>query len=331
MGNLQQLSSRDIVGRFFQRLEAATGMNWIQLIAMIFPTNQATENYKWLGFSPALREWVGNRQSKNLQVGGVSITNVLYESSLEIDVDDMRRDKTGQINIRIDEMAVRAIAHWASLFSTLIINGESSVCYDGQYFFDTDHSEGDSGSQTNDLGSGDYSELNVGTAANPTADELANVILKMLQHQFSYKDDRGEPMNELARKFLLMCPVGMWGNAQQAIRSKLLNTGSGSRENPLANTEIEIVPVANPRLTWTTKLALFRADGTAKPFIGQAENLNNQDSTDSMVDEKFGIQLQVIAEGSELEVMRNKHLYGIKASRNVDYGYWQHATLATLS
>ncbi|MBI5872985.1 MAG: Mu-like prophage major head subunit gpT family protein, partial [Candidatus Omnitrophica bacterium] len=38
-----------------------------------------------------------------------------------------------------------------------------------------------------------------------------------------------------------------------------------------------------------------------------------------------------IAEGSEEEFKNNRHLYGVKASRNVGYGYWQQAVHCTLS
>ena len=38
-----------------------------------------------------------------------------------------------------------------------------------------------------------------------------------------------------------------------------------------------------------------------------------------------------VAEGSELEFTDNKHHYGVKAIRNVGYGYWQHACLTTLT
>ena len=37
------------------------------------------------------------------------------------------------------ELAERGTTHFASLLSTLIVNGASTTCYDGQYFFDTDH------------------------------------------------------------------------------------------------------------------------------------------------------------------------------------------------
>jgi len=310
------LSSRAIIGRFYETLEASLGKSWISKVAMLFPSNQEFETYKWLGFSPALREWIGGRQAKGLRENGITIENKKFEATLELDVDDLRRDKTGQIQVRIDELADRVNEHWAKLLSTLLINAESQVCYDGQFFFDTDHSEGDSGNQTNDLVTGDYSELNVATPTNPTANELANVILKLVQHFYGLKDDQGEPMNELARTFLVMVPVPFWGAALQAVRSNLLNTGSGSIDNPLKNAEVTINVVANARLTWTTKLAIFRTDGRAKPLIMQEE-------------EK--IKMQAIAEGSEEEFKNNRHLYGVKAIRNVGYGYWQHAVLATLS
>ena len=56
------------------------------------------------------------------------------------------------------------------------INGEATVCYDGQYFFDTDHVEGDSGTQSNDL-SVDISALACsvhGTTTAPSVEDLAS-------------------------------------------------------------------------------------------------------------------------------------------------------------
>lgn len=335
---LKELSSRDIVGRFFERLESAGLASWISQASMLFPTDQEIENYKWLGFSPSLRQWVGGRQKKSVRVNGVSITNVLYESTLGISVDDKRRDKTGQIDIRIAEMVDDAINHWATLLTTLIINGESQACYDGQFFFDTDHSEGDSGTQTNDLAVGDYSDMNVGTATNPTADELASVIMKMIQHLYGFKNDQGRPMNQMARKFLVMVPVPFFGNAVTAVYGNNLNTGSGVRDNPLTGLRdragITIDVAVNPELTWTTKLAVFRTDGNAKPLIRQVELLDGRSPSEVNVTsegEALGIQVSALDDTSEHAFKENEELYGLKASRNVDYGYWQHAVLATLS
>lgn len=330
--SLNELSSRDIVGRIFQRLESAVGEVWPAKIAILLPTNQETENHKWVGFSTAVRQWVGERQAKGLKVNGVSLTNVLYENSMNLSVEDVRRDKTGQIQIRIDELVDGMIGDWAPLLTTLIQNGESTACYDGQFYFDTDHQEGDSPTQSNDLAVGDYSELNVTTPTNPTAYELANVIIKMIQHQHTYKNDQNQPMNRYARKFLVMVPISFLGAAVQAVMNPTLDTGSGVINNPLAGFKqggytIEVAP--NPDLTWTTKLALFRTDGSAKGLIRQAE----VHSSGSMPQEgeAMGVEVQSLAEGSDHEVKTNHWLFGTKSSRSVGYGYWQYATLATLS
>lgn len=314
MGDLSVLSTRDIIGRFYMALESAANLSWASKIGMYFESDQETENYKWLGMSPMLRQWLGGRKVKSLRTNGVSITNQPYEATLEIARKDLKRDKTGQVQIRIDDLARRTNQHWNKLLTTLIETGESTACYDGQFFFDTDHSEGDSGTLSNDLSSSDYSELNIGTATNPTANELANVILKMIQHIKTLKDDQGEPLNEEAKEFLVMVPTPFFGAAFQAITLNNLNTGSGVVDNPLKGFNLTLQE--NARSTWTTKLALFRTDAPAKPFILQEE-------------EK--VEIQAVAEGSELEFNTDTHHYGVKSSRNVGFGFWQYAMLATLS
>ncbi len=74
--------------------------------------------------------------------------------------------------------------------------------------------------------------------------------------------------------------------------------------------------VANPRLSWTDRFAIFRTDGTTRPFIFQ---------------EELPVQVQVLAEGSELEINENQHQYGVKAIHEAGYGFWQDACLVRLT
>lgn len=308
---MKGLSSRAIIGTFYQRLEILTSASWIGGISMEFQSDQESETYKWLGMSPAMREWISGRHAKGLREDGVTITNKLWESTLEIPVDWMRRDKTGQILVRVDDMASRAVTHWQSLLSGLIIGGESLVCYDGQYFFDTDHSQGDSGTQSNDI-TVDISEVAAslhGVATRPSPEELRAMVFAGVEKILGFKDDQGEPMNELARKFLVMVPLGWMTATVAALRNPVV----GGDTNTVTSLDGYTFEVAvNPRLTWTDKLAVFRVDGSVKPFIRQ---------------EEFGVEVDAVAEGSELEFNKRVHHYGISASRNVGLGYWQHACL----
>lgn len=303
------LSSRAIIGEFYNTLEQNTGAIWVPGVSAMFESNQESETYKWLGMAPAMREWVGGRHAKGFRENGITIVNKTFEATLEVLLNEMRRDKTGQIMVRVRELAERTNAHWAKLLSSLIVNAESAVCYDGQYFFDTDHSEGDSGTQSNDI------QSNIATTTAPTAAEMETAILKTVEQLLGFKDDQGEPMNEEAMRFLVMVPVPFMAATAAALKNPVIVDGSGSRTNTITNLGgFQFEMAVNPRLSWTEKFAVFRTDGQTKPFIRQEEE---------------GVTVSAIAEGSELEFNENKHRYGVKAIRNVGYGYWQHACLTT--
>lgn len=313
--SLAELSSRAIVGRYYERLEAKPGMEWIDAISNYFTSDQESETYKWLGMPPALREWVGGRHAKGFNVSGITIENKHYEGTLEIMLKDLRRDKTGQIMVRVDEFAARANTHWASLLSTLMLNGPSSACYDGQYFFDTDHSEGESGSQSNDI-SVDISGLavsNHGSVVAPSVAEMALTIMQGVQAIYGFKDDRGEPLNEGAQQFIVAVPVPLFNVAAAACFNQVID---GNDTNPLAaQNNFRVRPLANPRLTWTDSFAIFRADGSVKAFIRQEEQ---------------GIITKVKDENSEYAFDNDAIQIGVDTWRNVGYGRWQGAVYVTM-
>lgn len=313
------LSSRAIRGMYYAKMEADPGMAWIDAVSNSFASDQASETYNFLGQSPAMREWVGSRLAKGFSGQGVTILNKHYEATIEIRKKDARRDKTPQIRARIGEFYQRAQTHWASLMSTLIVNGVSTACYDGQFFFDTDHVEGDSGTQDNDI-TVDISDVPAavhGTVTNPSKEEMQAAIFRGCKQIVGFKDDRGEPMNEGARSFMVMTPLGLYAPAVAAV-SSILNTALANDMNPnmLADFSISVVP--NVRLDtagWTDEFAVFRTDSDIKAFIRQTEQ---------------EVELKAKAEGSEFEFDNDAWQFGIDAWRGVGYGYWQRACLVTL-
>ena len=306
----QTLSSRAIIGRFYRALEQDLGEAWVNATSMLFTSDQESETYRWLGQIPAMREWIGGRLSKPLREDGITLANKPWEATLEIPVDWMNRDKTGQIQVRINELAQRAQSHWADLLTTLILAGESTNCYDGQYFFDTDHSEGSSGTQDNDI------QVNISTTTAPTVAEMQTAILNATQSILGFKDDQGLPLNAGARRFVVMVPVPLLGAAAGALGASVIAQTDSSIQAVTALGGFGFDLAINPRLTWTDKFALFRTDGSVKPFIRQEER---------------GVEMAAIAEGSELEFNERMHRYGVSAWRNVGYGYWQHACLYTFT
>lgn len=317
---LPGLSSRAIIGKFYETLAGEFDKSWPAKIGMRFDSDQESETYKWLGMIPGVRELQGQKLVKGLRENGLTIANKIYELTLGISVDDLRRDKTGQIMVRVQEMADRFNQHWAKLLTTLIENGDGSTngnAYDGQYFFDTDHSTGDSGTQKNLLTASEVPALDVATASNPTQAEMALAVLGVISYMLGIKDDQGEPVNAEARSFLVYTPVNLYGAAVQAAsQANLLAANGTAIPNPIAGAGFKLDVACNPRSTWTDKFCVFRTDGRTKPFILQEEKK---------------VQMSVLGEGSDHEFKNREHLYSGEAIRNVGYGMWEQAARATLS
>lgn len=316
MTTLETLSSRAVVGMYYEALAAQSGMGWMDAVSNYFTSDQASETYPWVGMPPALREWIGGRNAKGFSANGVEIRNKHFEATIEILLKDLRRDKTGQLRARMSELAERGNTHFASLLSTLIVGGEATVCYDGQYFFDTDHSEGSSGTLSNDITT-DISALPAsvhGAAVTaPSPEEMQQAILNSVAQLFTFKDEHGEPLNETAANFMVMVPVGLSSAARAG-----LSTARAAGPSTFAVDGMNISLAVNPRLTaggWTDKFVTFRADGSIKPLIRQEEtspDLKLKDETSEYAFDNDAIQV------------------GIDTWRNVGYGRWQGAVLNTL-
>lgn len=313
--SLQDLSSRAVIGYFYERL-SALAPSWVGAVSMHVDSNQASEQYEWLGQVPQLREWVGGRLEQALRANGITVLNKTFEGTLYVSVDDIRRDKTGQVAIRVSELAERALSHKASLLSTLIKNGGATVCYDGQFFYDTDHTDPGAPNQTNqsnDIAFGIAAAGLTGTAAAPSARAMQAAILAGIAQLMGFLDDQGEPFNEMAREFTVMVPVNYMQYALAAVALPVLDSGATSL---IANMpDFKIVPVVNPRLTSTTQIHVFRTDAQAKAFIEQEEE---------------AITIGALAAGSEEEFKNNRHVYGVKRIGNVAYGLWQRAVRVTI-
>lgn len=304
---LPRITSRFVRGELAMQLQGAAQMGWVDRIAMPVMSDQSKEDYAWLGNVPQMREWKGGRQSRKLREFEYSITNKKYEATIDIPLDWVRRDKTGLVQRRISDLARRNAAHWRSLLTTIIANGHAGtygLCYDGQFYFDTDHAEGDSGTQDNDL------TLDIGTANAPTAAEMETAIKTIVQTMVGYKDDAGELINEDMTSLLIMVPPNMLGAATAAIGLPVIVDGSASRTALLPNWgNFTFEVAANARLTATDVFFAFRSD-----------------VNDGLVrQEEYGPDITDKAEGSDYEHDTDAWQFGIKASRNVGFGFWQRA------
>jgi len=322
MGEALGVTKAGIIGAFRHTFKENLGGTWWPMLGMKFDSNSDSETYKWLGASPALREWVDGRKPTRFKGDGVTIVNDYYEASVAVFKEELRRDKTGQILLRVREMARKAAYHPNNLFTDAILAGLDTACYDGEFFFDDDHQEGDSGVQSNLLTSSDVAALEVVDANNPTPAEMEQAILGIINHMYGIVDDKGDEFNGDAMKFLVMTPVTgtLWTSARQAVNMNYFAVpGGGTRDNALKGQfEIDVVP--NVRLGtvggWDDQIVVFRTDSEAAPLILQ---------------EEYELTEDFVGEGSEETFMNRNLLFGIEWSGNAGYGYWQYAMHATFN
>lgn len=308
----QKITAEGVRGMFFRRLEEGDDL-WVNQISMRVASNQAVESYGFLGQVPQMQEWLGGREAKYLREFSFDLRNKDYEATLGIKDKDMRRDKTDQVRVRVNDLAVRAMRFPTKLVSDLILTAESATCYDGQFYFDTDHAEGESGTQSNDV------TYNAASATAPTVDEMADAILKSIQQMYGFKDDRGEPVNENAAQFVVMVPIPFWATALSATANAIISDGTGAVTNLLATqNQLAVRVVPNPRLTWTTKFATFRADSQAgaMPFI---------------IQEEIPLELDALTYGSDHYFKNDEHLFSARWAGTVGFGDWRHAVLTTFN
>jgi phage major head subunit gpT-like protein len=108
-------------------------------IATLVPATTKEQKYGWLGRFPRVREWIGPRALQNLMQHDYSIKERPWELTVTVDKDDIETDNLGIYTPMFEQMGQQTEALPDQLIFALLLAGFSSVCYDGQYFFDTDH------------------------------------------------------------------------------------------------------------------------------------------------------------------------------------------------
>lgn len=108
-------------------------------VATVVPSSTRENKYGWLGKLPSMREWIGPRAVQNLSEYDYSIVNKNFELTIGVDRDDIEDDNLGVYTPLFVEMGESTAADPDLKVFGLLKKGFATECYDGQYFFDTDH------------------------------------------------------------------------------------------------------------------------------------------------------------------------------------------------
>lgn len=260
-------------------------------VATRIQSDSPQEVYNWFGEVPKMREWIGDRRFDELRAYAATIVNKNWANGIRINADDIRDDKLGLVQPKIATLAAAAARHQDELvmsYLSLGFAGTLGLAYDGQYFFDTDHSDGGSASQSNK-----------GTSAlDATSFGVA------WQSMLERTDENGEPL-DIMPKFLIYGPKNRVV-VQGLIEADTLSTGG-------VNVNFgSVVPVLSRRLVGTYDDYWFligEGVGGMKPIIMQERE-----------------PVEFIAQddpASEGYINRKEFRYGANWRGNAGYGMWQ--------
>jgi phage major head subunit gpT-like protein len=283
----------------------------------------SSERFPFLGSTPSMREWIRERLIHNPAMFDFAIVNKKFELTLNMPLDYVKNDKTGEVADFIASMA-DAIPLWVrELIAGLIVGGASSKCFDGQNFFSTSHAYGKSGTFSNSI------TFACGISGQPTPLEAAEAINKALEAMKLLPDDQGRAIvNEAMTEVVITyCPgTANAPSIVSGINNKMLSTGTGTVDNPLLGQSAKITTIATGLLNATfngaypsTKFSLWRPPGNGgKPILYQ-ENMEER-------------QVAVVSDpNSEYVIKNDGWLVGEKVVGNVGYGMPQHAIECTFT
>jgi len=258
---------------------------------MKVPSGSSQNDYTWLSRFPKMREWVGDKVVKALEAFKYTIVNKDWEATVEVDRNDFEDDTLGIYSPQAQEAGFSAKQLPDELDADLKNNAFTELCYDGQYFYDTDH-------EVNEA-----SVSNKGTAALSAATQAgaANSYGAARTAIMGFTDDEARPLGLIPN--LLEVPPALEATA------KLLCYGdklADDTPNPYKGTAEVLV---NPRLTSDTAWFLHVTNRPLKPFIYQERKAPVfVQQTDANADDVF---------------MRKKFKFGAEARGNGGYGLWQ--------
>lgn len=108
-------------------------------VAMTVPSSTKEQNYGWMGKLPRMREWIGPRVIQNISESSYAIKEKAFELTVGVDRDDIETDNLGIYSTLFEAIGEATVMDPEQLIWDLLKAGFTTDCYDGQFFFDTDH------------------------------------------------------------------------------------------------------------------------------------------------------------------------------------------------
>ena len=284
----------NLEARFNRALADTSDLFWMK-VAMRMPSAGAETVHQWLSRFPEMREWIGERTIKALQGFQYTVRNKDFESTIEVDRNDIEDDNLGIYGSQAAMAGESAARLPDQLVADLLNTGFADKCFDGKPFFATNHPHaGEKGGFSNKS----TAALDISTLAKAEESYGAAEISMM-----KAKDENGRPIG--VDPTHLVVPPDLKHKANALMTVDRLEDGKPN----IFKDSAEVV--VWPRLTSATAWFLLDCSRSVKPLI-------YQERTAPTVEQLSDPQ-------SERVFMQRKFLFGARARGAGGYGFPQFA------
>ena len=278
------------LSKLFNNAFTSEQTQW-QEIAMEVPSNGAYMDHRWLGNFPVMKEWIGKKNIKKLDDYQYLVKNKAYESTIEVERNDIEDDQLGLYAIQATNAGSAAKKHPDQLVFQAVNSIFTAKCFDGQPMVSANHKVGKS------------TVSNKGTKKLST-DSLAAAELSYgagRKAMMELVDDDGESLDVIPN--ILLVPPALETVAKRMVTAKKLGDGS---ENPFVDTAKVVV---STRIKNPNHWILLDVTKPVKPFLYQKRKAaqlvksTNPESSNVFLEGVF--------------------YFGVEARGNAGFGFWQ--------
>lgn len=275
------------------------------------------ETYPAFAYAPPVREMKGGRVAKPVPEISYTLKNKKWENTVPIEYETWRFGKLGVVAQLTQGLGRKAREYPSKLSATVLEDGITELCYDGQFFFDTDHV--DPGAEFSTNQDNDLASSAAAAAINPDIIEFKTVVSLCVNKLYTFKDGAGDPANVPVpgQSFVLLIPVEYEEVAHELSTSSEISDGTTQLSNPLAGRlDVRIVPWwAVPVSGSTAMFMVANAMNPNKPLVVQtADPIRVEDNL-----------------GGDLEFDTKERHFGSFGYYNIGYGDWRPIVRMTLT
>ncbi len=282
--------------QFLRDLKGADRESIIPMVATVADSNKKSEDYAWIGESPAMSLWTGRAKFTGMSDATYTIENNRYQGGIAVKVDDINDDQVGGIPLRIGQLAQGVVGHQNQLLINALINGTTNTGHDSTAFFSNSHPvRGDSG--------GTQDNLLAGTGT--TTAQLQTDITAAIAAMAGFTAENGMPYHNMMREFVIVCPWAILGTMNEAVYAKTISNTDNVKFRGMT---IDVLPSAH--LSDANDWYLLHVGSALRPLIFQLRE---------------PVSLESDTTGSHV-IDFKEHRFSLSGRYNTGYGHWASAT-----